>query len=148
SAGSGEMLHRHRGYPTDGGTSDGFPGVGLRVVRQYLLARGTDIHLPTPRRRLDPERWRIQAALTERANEGRGGAGVPRGPLGHAPTEGRGQRLLEGGHHRAWTPSAVTSSGNDCATSRRDLTIIAPVSACHHVSYVAIYRRSSSRETL
>ena len=76
------------------------------------------------------------------------GTVVPRGPLGHAPTEGRGQRLLEGGHRRAWTPSAVKSSGNYCATSWRDFTIIAPVSACHRVSYTEIYSRSISRETL
>ena len=35
---------------------------------------------PTPRCRLDPERWRIQAALTEIAYEGRVGAVVTRAP--------------------------------------------------------------------
>jgi hypothetical protein len=73
---------------------------------------------------------------------------VPRGPLGPAAMEGRGQRLLEGGHRQAWTPSAVKSSGNDCATSRRDFTIITPVSACHRVSDTEKYRRSISIETL
>jgi hypothetical protein len=34
------------------------------------------------------------------------GVMVPRGPLSHAPTEGRGQRLLEGGHRQVGTPGA------------------------------------------
>src|SRR5262249_9084372 len=49
----------------------------------------------------------------------RGAGGRCGHALGHAPTEGRGQRILEGWHRRAWTPSAVKSSGNYCATSRR-----------------------------
>jgi hypothetical protein len=38
------------------------------------------------------------------------GAMVPRGPLSHAPTEGRGQRLLEGGHRRVGTPAPLDGS--------------------------------------
>jgi hypothetical protein len=44
-------------------------------------------------------------ALAEIAHEGRMGVMVPRGPLSHAPTEGRGQRLLEGGHRQVGTPA-------------------------------------------
>ena len=41
----------------------------------------------------------------------------------------------------ASTPSAAKSTGNDCAMSWRDSTIIAPVSACHRVSYTERYSR-------
>jgi hypothetical protein len=72
-----------------------------------LLARGTDAHLPTPRRGLHQERWRIQAALAEMAHEGLTGAVVLRDPLGHAPTEGGGARIREGRHRRGGPPARV-----------------------------------------
>ena len=82
------------------------PGLGSRVARgRLLLARGTDAHLPTPRRWLHQERWRIQAALADMAHEGLTGAVVPRYPLGHAPTEGGGERLREGRHRRGGPPA-------------------------------------------
>src|SRR5215475_10002806 len=46
----------------------------------------------------------------------------------------------------AWTTSAVKSSVNDCATSRRDSTIIAPVSVYHRVSYAERYSRFIARD--
>ena len=72
-----------------------------------VLARGTDVHLPTPRRGLHPERWRIQVALAEMAHEGLTGAVVLRDPLGHAPTEGGGTRIREGRHRRGGPPARV-----------------------------------------
>ena len=87
--------------------------MGLRVDRgSRLLTRGTDAHLPTPGSPLHQERGRILAALTEIAHEGREGAMVPRGPLGHALTEGSGQRILEGWQRRVGTP-APCSAGTD-----------------------------------
>ena len=80
--------------------------MGIRVARgRLLLARGTDAHLPTPRRWLHQGRWRIQAALADMAHEGLTGAVVPRYPLGHAPTEGGGERILEGRHRRGGPPA-------------------------------------------
>src|SRR5262249_60796336 len=79
-------------------------GLGARSSRSrappLLLARGPDAHLPTPRRGLHQERWRIQAALAEMAHEGLTGAVVLRDPLGHAPTEGGGARI-RGAQHGA-----------------------------------------------
>ena len=60
---------------------------------------------PPPQRGLHQERWRIQAALAEMAHEGRRGAVVPRGPLGHAPPEGGGERIREGRHRRGGPPA-------------------------------------------
>jgi hypothetical protein len=90
--------------------------MGLRPSRvargRLLLAHGTDAQLPTPRRGLPQERWRIQAALAEMAHEGRVGAVVPRGPLGHTPTEGSSQRILAGWQRRGGTP-APCGAGTD-----------------------------------
>src|SRR5262249_21358735 len=41
----------------------------------------------------------------------------------------------------ALTTSVAKCTGNYCATSWRDSTIIAPVSVCHHVSYAERYSR-------
>jgi len=41
--------------------------------------------------------------------------------------------------HSASTPSVAKGSVNYSATSRRDSTIIAPVSVCHHGSYAETY---------
>src|SRR5262249_40051767 len=86
-------------------------GLGARSSRSrappLLLARGPDAHLPTPRRGLHQEGWRIQAARAEMAHEGLTGAVVLRDPLGHAPTEGGGARIREGRHRRGGPPARV-----------------------------------------
>ena len=129
----------------------GFPYSGAhqarRCLRSQALTRREALRRPraspagTRHRRPSPHPL-APAAPGVRAHPGSARRNGPRG------AEGRGQRLLEGGHRRAWTPSAVKSSGNGCATSRRDFTIIALVSACHLVSYIERYSRSISRETL
>ncbi|HSX81366.1 MAG TPA: hypothetical protein VLQ80_22720 [Candidatus Saccharimonadia bacterium] len=60
-------------------------GLGRLVARQRrLVARPTNPHLATPRRRLHQDRWRIQAVLADMAHKVRGGALVPRRALEHA----------------------------------------------------------------
>jgi hypothetical protein len=64
---------------------------GLSAPGRCLLARRTDPHLLTPRRRLHQDRGRIEAVLANTPDEPRGGA------LGYTLVEGRGQGRADAG---------------------------------------------------
>jgi len=55
-----------------------------------LLARHTDPHLPTPRRRLHQDRRRIEAVFANMPDEPRAGALVSCSALGHTLVDGGG----------------------------------------------------------
>ena len=69
---------------------------GLGAPGRCLLARRTDPHLPTPRRRLHQDRRRIEAVLANMPDEPRAGALGACRALGHALVEGGAQGLAEG----------------------------------------------------
>jgi hypothetical protein len=67
---------------------------------------------PHPRVRAAPRAQAHPGSAHRDSPPGRTGAVVPCGPLGHAPLEGRGQRILEGWHRRMGTPA--------CGSARTD----------------------------
>src|SRR5262249_48107990 len=78
---------------------------GLGAPGRCLLARHTDPHLPTPRRRLHQDRWRIEAVLANMPDEPHAGALVLYRAPGYALVEDGGQSLAEGRYHRGRTPT-------------------------------------------
>jgi hypothetical protein len=78
-------------------------GLGRLVARQRrLVARPTNPHLATPRRRLHQDRWRIQAVLADMAHKGGGE---------------RGSRATR------WRKAAVRHRGGSAPQGRYDGTV-------------------------